>query len=44
MTDFWVFVAKVPFVFLALVVLTALLARLTANPDLQTVLAMVVGE
>lgn len=44
MTDFWFFLAKVPFVFMGLIAATALLAFLTANPDLQLQLAMVAGE
>ncbi len=43
MTDFQVFLAKVPFVFTCLIALTALLAFLTAVPDLQMQLAMVAG-
>jgi hypothetical protein len=43
MTDFWVFLAKVPLALTGLVTLTALIAFLTATPDLQTQLAALVG-
>lgn len=43
MTDLWVFLAKLPFVITGLLALTAVLAFLTATPDLQTQLATLVG-